>query len=182
MPPQPGHGYGQRLGVIRMSLALVALPNTLGSRYCRYCYCPHLEMSKLRTWERREGSTHLCSSSEWTTTQCGTHSWAWGARPLSPHGPWGLLWLAAPYRHLARGRARQVSACPGAHPLRAKQAEWGKVTSRSWKGGSCSSEVAGGNRICVCVKPPVSPSPTTSLLVKLALPFPPETVTDTYTC
>ena len=109
------------------------------------------------------------------TTRCGTRSWAWGARPPSPHGPWGLLWLAAPYRHLARDKVRQVSVHPGAHPESQAGSVGGKVTCRSWKGSSGGSEAAGRNLTCVCVKAPASPFPP----LKLALPFPAETVSQT---
>lgn len=135
-----------------------------------------LETSKLRTLEQGGGSAHLCSSSEWMTTRCGTRSWAWGARPPSPHRPSGWLWLAAPHRHLVGGKIRQVSVCPGLYPVRARQAVQGKSRAEAGKAGAVCSEAA-------VVVASVSawnisiPPATTSTSFPLS-----NQITDTYTC
>lgn len=103
---------------------------------------PILEMSKLRTQKQGGGSAHLCSFSEWMTTRCGTRSWAWGARLLSPHRLLGWLWLAAPHQHLARGKIRQVGVCPGLYPVRVRQAAQGKSRAKAGKAGTVCSEAA----------------------------------------
>ena len=133
-------------------------------------------MSKLRTRKQGGGSTHLCSFSEWMTTRCGTRSWAWGARLLSPHRPLGLLWLAAPHQHLARGKIRQVGVCPGLYPVRARQAAQGKSRAEAGKAGVVCSEAS----VVITLVHWMQAASSPFLPLKHPLPFPAETISQTH--
>lgn len=120
-------------GMTRMNLTLTDFPTACDRGAARV---PVLEVERSRPPGSHGGSTHLCSFCGWTTTRYGTRSWAWGARPPSPHPPWGSSRVALPQCCLARGKTRQVSVPPWSTP-RGKQRMLGNSCRA---GGAVQSE------------------------------------------